>query len=167
MPEEKITSDDRGKELHAWDFPEFIKYTFTKRWLMIMAVLGVAVLTYAILNKIYLLIIIEILLLVIYLTRARRNPATINIKIMEDGVTLSNNKFYPWSDLKNFWIIYEPPEVKNLYLEFKTGIRPTLTIPLETQNPLSIRKTLLEYLPEDMEKENEPFSDGLSRTMKL
>ncbi|MCH7492666.1 hypothetical protein IID19_03715, partial [Patescibacteria group bacterium] len=62
---------------------------------------------------------------------------------------------------------YEPPEVKNLYFDFKTGIRPSISISLESQNPVNIRKKLLEYLEEDTEKENESFSDGLSRMLKL
>ena len=56
---------------------------------------------------------------------------------------------------------------KNLYFDFKTGIRPSLTILLGDQNPLTVRKILLEYLKEDTEKENETFTDTVSRLLKL
>ena len=47
------------------------------------------------------------------------------------------------------------------------GFRPSVTISLENQNPLEIRQILLEYLTEDVDKENESVSDGVSRLMKL
>ena len=49
----------------------------------------------------------------------------------------------------------------------KTGFRPSITISLENQNPIEIRNILLQYLLEDIDKENESFSDGLSRLMRL
>jgi hypothetical protein len=42
-----------------------------------------------------------------------------------------------------------------------------MPIPLENQNPLDIRKLLTEYLEEDLDKEDEPISEGLSRWLKL
>ena len=47
---------------------------------------------------------------------------------------------------KSFFIIYQPPEVKSLYFEFKALTKPRLVIPLKDQNPVEIRKTLLEHL---------------------
>ena len=64
-------------------------------------------------------------------------------------------------------MIYEPPEVKNLYIEFKNVLRPRLGIPLQNEKPLEIRDLLLKHLPENKEREHEPISDGLSRFFKL
>jgi hypothetical protein len=90
----------------------------------------------------------------------------IKLNIREDGLEIGRN-FYSYRDLNNFWIIYQPPEVKKIYVSFKSRIAAPLVISLENQNPLKIRKTLLEYLPEDLEKEEEPASDSLSRTFKI
>jgi len=62
---------------------------------------------------------------------------------------------------------YEPDEAKTLFFEFKNRVRPRLSIPLENKNPLKIRAILLKYLPEDVERENEPLSEQLSRLLKL
>ena len=99
--------------------------------------------------------------------RSRRNPALLRITITEDGIEIGDKNFYKWQDIDKFWIVYEPPAVKNLYLDFKAGLRPSITIFLENQNPLIVRKILLQYINEDTERENETFSDGFSRMLKL
>ncbi|KKU49315.1 MAG: hypothetical protein UX68_C0001G0063, partial [Parcubacteria group bacterium GW2011_GWA2_46_9] len=70
-------------------------------------------------------------------------------------------------DLKSFWIIYEPPEVKMLYFDFKNAWRPRLPIPLQDENPIEVRRLLLKYLEEDLSRESEPTSDALSRLLRL
>jgi len=168
MAEEKNDkSTDHGKILASWKFPEFIKHKKTKGWYVgaIIIICGLAI--FAIFTQSYLFLLIIIIFIIIYIIRGRREPMLLDIEITEDGVGLGQNSFYEWKEIKNFWIIYEPPEVKNLYFDFKAGIRPSISIFLENQNPINIRKILLEYLPEDTDKENESFSDGLGRMLKL
>ena len=171
MPEEKnITNEistDHGKILASWEFPEFKKTKKTTGWYIGMAILVGALVAFSIATQNYLFLIIIALFVIIYVLRSRREPTILNIQITEDGIGIGPQTFYEWKDVKSFWIIYEPPEVKNLYLDFKTGLRTSITISLENQNPLQIRKILLEYILEDTEKENETFSDGLHRTLKL
>lgn len=168
MAEEKNNKPaDHGKILAAWKFPEFIKYKKTNGWYTGAIIIICALAVFAILTPSYLFLLIIIIIITIYFIRSRREPILLDIAITEDGVKLGQNLFYEWKEIKNFWIIYEPPEVKNLYFDFKAGLRPSVSIFLENQNPLNIRKILLEYLPEDTDKENESFSDGLSRWLKL
>jgi hypothetical protein len=72
-----------------------------------------------------------------------------------------------WSELKDFWIMYKPPEVKQLYFSFKRTIRPDMNIGLVHQNPLKVREVLREYLLENIEREEEPASEVLTRYFKL
>jgi len=158
---------DHGKVLAAWDFPEFQKHKRTTAWYVVMALLIGALVIFAVATQNYLFLVIVILFVVIYVMRSRREPALLNIKITEDGLGIAQQTFYEWRDIKSFWIVYEPPSVKNLYVDFKASLRASITVALENQNPLKIRKILAEYIPEDLEKENETFSDGLSRMLKL
>ena len=167
MVDDDTIPNDKGELLVSWDFPEFTKYTRTMLWYIIAGIVVIGLITFAILTEGYLFLGIIILYVIIYFLRAKRDPSILKIQILEDGIQISNNTFYEWKDIKLFWIIYEPPEVKNLYLDFKAGFRPSITISLENQNPLNIRNTLLQYLMEDTEKENESFSDGFSRLLKL
>ena len=90
----------------------------------------------------------------------------INIVITEDGVLL-NDKFIEYEDFSAFYIIYYPPTIKNLYLQPKNSFKPVITISLEDQNPIIIRKILLQYLTEDLEKEEMPATESISHSLKL
>lgn len=165
MPEE-TKKEDHGKILASWTFPEFIKYERTIGWYIGISIVIIAIAVFAIMSKSYLFLIFIILVIGIYYLRGKREPTMIKFNITEDGLEVGES-FYQYKDIKNFWIIYEPPEVKMLYFDFKTGIRPRLSILLENQNPLKVRKILLDYLEEDLTKENESFTDGMMRMLKL
>lgn len=165
MPEE-IKKEDHGKTLVSWTFPEFVKYKRTIGWYIGIFIVLIAVLVYAIMTRSYLFLIFIILVVAIYYLRAKREPVMIKLNITEDGLEVGES-FYHYKDIKSFWIIYEPPEVKMLYFDFKSGVRPRLAVFLENQNPLKVRKTLLDYLEEDLTKENESLTDGIMRMLKL
>jgi len=76
-------------------------------------------------------------------------------------------KFYPFSELEKYWIIYNPPEVKTLYFEPKNIIKHRLSVPLLDADPLLIRSYLNQYLFEDLDVEEEPLSDRLGRILKM
>lgn len=158
---------DKGKLLVQWEFSEFKKYEISRLWYIVMGLIFIGLIFFSIVTQNYLFLIIIALFIVIYIIRHMRHPNTLDLIIFEDGVQIGDNSFYEWKEIKTFWIIYEPPEVKNLYFEFQTGLRPSIAITLKNQNPIEIRNLLKEYIQEDLDKENESFSDGLSRLMKL
>ena len=96
----------------------------------------------------------------------QRSDDEVEFKITEDGISI-NQKFYNYQDIQNFFIIYEPPEVKTLYFEPKSIISPRIPVALEDQDPVKIRELLLQYLDEDLDREDEPVSDQTSRLFKL
>src|SRR3989339_159307 len=51
--------------------------------------------------------------------------------------------------------------------EFKNVLRPRLSISLENMDPLTIRESLLKYLPEDLERTNRPLSEELASLFRL
>lgn len=167
MPKDLTKEDiNLGKTLSDWTFPEFIKYQYTRGWYISFLVILVLLLIFSIVttNILFALILI-IATTILYITR-KRNPENINFAITEEGITI-NHTLYQWLEIKNFWIIYEPPQVKNLYFEFKNLLLPRLPIPMQDQDPVTIREMLLEYIDEDIEREGEPISDNLSRKLKI
>jgi len=155
-----------GTVFFSWDFPEFGTAWKSKTWYKLAILIAVILLVYTFFTSNYLFSVIIILTSIIYFFQSFDSPLTINCQITEDGVAVGN-KFYDYRDLSKFWIIYEPPEVKNLYLEFTNPFKPRLGIPLFDQNPLAIRQVLEQYVDEDVERENEPISDGLARMFKM
>lgn len=168
MPEQNNElSKEHGQILASWEYLEFREHQRTKTWYIASGIVVALLVLFGILTQSYLFIIIVALFVFIYAMRFRRKPIMLPFQITEDGIQADPRSFYEWKDVRNFWIVYEPPEVKNLYLAFKSALRPSLTVSLENQNPLNIRKILLEYIPEDTERENESFTDGVKRIFKL
>ncbi|MEW6610163.1 MAG: hypothetical protein AB1352_00835 [Patescibacteria group bacterium] len=149
----------------AWSFPEYPKHERSVVWFIFALLIGGGLFAFALLSANYLFASIIIFIALIIALQHFRRPLTIDFSITEDGIALAG-KQVPWKDIKSFWMIYEPPEIKMLYFTFK-GFRPTLKIPLIDQNPLHIREALSPYVEEDLEKENESFSDAVGRMFKL
>lgn len=169
-PNEEITSskkNDHGTVFIAWEFPEYTKYFRGRLWYAVAIIIVAALVLYAVISDNYLFLLLIIIFIGIYALEHRRSPRKLTAQLTEDGLVIGKDTFYEWAIIKYFWIIYEPPEVKNVYFDFKSGIRPSISISLENQNPLKIRQILLEYIEEDPEKEKESFSDGLGRVMKM
>jgi len=170
---------DFGQVHFAWTFSEFPQYQRDRRWYMRAAVVTAIFLLYAILDprislmKPYLsfsgpnyLFAFLIILFALVISLHHRSDNTLEFKITEDGIML-NQRLYPYQEIRNFYIIYDPPAVKTLYFEPKSFFNPRIPVHLEDQDPVAIREVLNQYLSEDLEREDEPVSDHLSRLLKL
>ena len=164
--QQSTESIDHGKRFASWVFPEFEDHKRSKLWYIIASIVLIGLVIYGIASTNFLFAIFFALASFIYVIRMQRRPRIISFAITEDGLEV-HESFYAYKDLDKFWIVYEPPEVKTLYITFTSKIRPLLSIPLESQNPLVIREILLRYLKEDLERDNELLSDALQRELKL
>lgn len=155
-----------GQVLMSWQVPEFIKHQRGGYWYLMAVLVVIGVLAYAIFTGNFFLIVITILTVIILFVYHRQEPLRVKFALTEEGI-LIGQKFYPYKTINKFWIIYERTKNKAIYFDFKGIIRPHLDIPLAEQDPLAVRETLLKYLEEDLEKEEEPLLDSLSRFLKL
>ncbi len=155
-----------GKILAEWKVPEYIKYDKSIVWYVGAIALGLILLVHAIITSNFLFVIIILLVSSIVFIHERRHPDMIDFLILEGGIVMGD-KFYPYKNIESFWIIYEPPHIKLLYLGLTKSLRKELPIHLENQNPVKIRKILLDYLEEDLDKEEEATEEGLSRLFKM
>ncbi|MAF13669.1 MAG: hypothetical protein CMI53_02125 [Parcubacteria group bacterium] len=170
MAQEKSTTNsedtpDYGKVFFNWKFSEFPQYHRDSNWYVWGGIIVGFFLVYSFFtaNLLFgLIVIISALLIIMF----QRSNDEVEFKITEDGI-LVNNKFFEYKKIENFYIIYEPPEVKTLYFELTGFFNPRIPISFEDQNPVEVRDVLLKYLTEDLERENEPVSDQTSRMFKL
>jgi len=179
MAEDLESNKNYGKTHFSWSFPEFNQYDRSKNWYIKAGLVVFGLLLYAFLNPQislfwpyikfaapnYLfgfLVILFSLLILMY----HRNAEIVYFKITEDGV-LVNDALHRYKDIKNFYIIYDPPMVKTLYFEPKSFFNPRIPINLTDQNPVEIRELLTQYLEEDLDRENEPISEQVSRIFKF
>jgi len=163
--QEEIQKDEHGKILMSWKFPEYIKHQRTLGWWIGAVILVTGLLFYSFWDSNFLFGVFIITVLIIVVANNFREPRDLDFKILEDGLEIGT-RFYPWEDIKNFWIIYQPPEVKTLYFGFR-HLRPSIPVELQDSNPLKIRDILLKFLEEDLEQEKEFAGDELSRWLKI
>jgi hypothetical protein len=155
-----------GQELLGWQVDEFIRHNRTTAWYLVAATIGLTLLIYAIATANFLFAVIVLMIGLILLVTSFTEPARIEIHVTNLGVVIGGT-FYEYKDMKSFAVIYQPPEIRVLYLNFRSPWQPVLSIPLEEMDPNQVRETLLTYLTEDQEQDDERLTDTLRRLYKL
>jgi hypothetical protein len=158
--------NDIGQVQASWDFPEYIEANRSRQWYLLVSVILVLLIVYAVYSANFLFAVILVLAVFILVYQHFQSPRRISVAIGEDGIIV-DREFFPHKEIKSFHIIYEPPQVKFLYLEFKDKLQRYLAIPLETQNPLEIRRVLLNYVKENLAINDENFNEAFSRLLKI
>jgi hypothetical protein len=162
----EVQAPDYGEVFATWDFYEHEAHERGRWWYIIAIVVVVLLLGYSYFDQNFLLAVIVALTIIIFVITELRGPGFHNFAITEDGL-VAGPEFHPYKDLNNFFIIYQPPQVKALYFDPKSIFSPHIGVPLGDMNPNEIREILLNFLPEDLEKEEEPTSDFLGRLFKF
>jgi len=163
----KPATIDYGDEIISWQVPEYEKHNRTKAWYITASIVALLLLLYSFFSGNFLFAVIIIVVTLVIILHDGREPDSVKVNITDEGIIVGR-KFYDYDDLKDFSIIYKPRQkIKNLYFEFKNVIKPRLSIPLGDMNPLLIRKNLLKYLAEDLDRTDQPLSEGLAKLFKL
>ncbi|MBU2235676.1 hypothetical protein KKA01_01300 [Patescibacteria group bacterium] len=166
VKDETVPTENVGKTILQWKFPEYEEHVRGFVWYIVTGIISISLLIYAIIVSNFLFAIIIVIVDLIILIQINRKPDRIDFKITDEGVVIGTS-FTPYKNISNFWIIYNPPKVKTLYINYKATIRPDITIPLENKNPLRVREVLLQYIEEDLEKEEESNSEQIRKFLKL
>jgi hypothetical protein len=155
-----------GNVYYSWEVDERPKYNRGLLWYVIAFAVGGGLLVYSVYSANFLFaLMIVMFALIMYLTnmgKARR----VMFSITDLGIIMGE-AFYPYKDIRRFWFIYDPPDIKNLYLEFKSAFVPRMTVPMEDMNPNLVRQVLGQFVREDFSEDEEPFSEFLSRILKI
>ncbi len=155
---------DPAEILLEWKAREFIQFERHPSWYLAGGFIAAILLIIAVatLNFLFALIIIMIGLIIYIYTQ--KTPEYLNVQIAKTGMKI-NKRFFSYGDeISAFWILYKPPELKNLHFERKSTVSPNLVIELEDMDPIKVREILLKYLPEDTTQE-EKASDRISRKL--
>lgn len=149
----------------SWEAPEFPYYQKGTAWYLTVILISLAILAYAFWKKDYLMFATLLILSAVIVALAQKKPKTFTITLSGQGIHL-NRDLYPYKNLKYFWITYQPPEIKTLNFETTSYFNRDLAVQLGDEDPNAIREFLLQYLPEDSEKE-ESFAERLQRNLKV
>jgi len=150
-----------------WQVPEYDEHERGKRWYIFFSVAAFLLVLYAFFSNNFLFAVIIIISAIVIVLRDGQKPSLLKVSLASEGVTVGK-KFHDYDEFKNFSLIYKPnQEVKNLYFEFNNVLKPRLSLPLKNTDPLLIRKYLLKYLAEDLERKDQPLSEALAKILKL
>lgn len=155
-----------GKIVYEWYVQEYEQYDRSKRWYLIASLLGVSLVAYALITANYMFALVVALFGIVLYLHEMQPPLNVYFAITETGIIVGQ-KYYKYSELSGFWLIYNPPEVKNLYFRMKYILRNRLRVPLQDFDPRPIREYLSQFMVEEIDEEEEPLSDRLARILKV
>ena len=166
MVRKQKTTDNINKDI-SWEVSEYEKHSRGKGWYIFSSIVSFLLILYSFLTGNFLFAIIIIIATIVVVLHDGQETTLVKISLTEEGVVVGR-KFYDYDEFENFSIVYKPKQgIKNLYFEFKSVVRPRLSIPLEKINPLLVREKLLKYLEEDLDRTDQPLSEELAKLFKL
>ncbi len=148
----------------SWRTPEFVYYEKSPDWYWALAIVTLALMAVAILQRDFLFGVLIVISSFAVLLYSVRRPKTVTIILSGAGVQI-DDRLFSYDTLKSFWIFYRLGEEKELSVHSDRVVAPHIKIPLGPTNPNEVREYLLSYLPE--QKQEESFIDLLARLMKF
>lgn len=160
----KSAAPEENKEfislIFQWETEEFKKTVKTKEWFFAGAIIGVAFIIVAIIQKNFLFAIVVLLAGFLVYIYSQKEPRKVSFAISNKGIVVGK-RLYEYDSLKSFWIFYEPPRIKELSLVSQKTFMPSLSLPLGDADPVKLREALIRFLPEV--KQDEDLSDIIAK----
>lgn len=150
---EYLISDLKKSSLIFWQINKKA-LIFSQRQKIIIFSILLLLIGFGLLTDNLLFSIITILIgLLLWIFQNEKKDDLDTFGITEKGV-FANDSFYEFSNLKSFWVFLESEENrKELFLENKSLLQKEIHLPIIPAIAQDIRKTLLEYLPEEKPEE--------------
>jgi hypothetical protein len=163
---EMLAQMAEAQDVFVWEAPAWDRHERGSNWYLWMSLVAMALAAYGVLTANYLFSFIIILIAIILILAGNEEPHRVLVQVGHNGIVV-DGKLYLYDDLHSFSIIYHPPETKVMYIDHSRSLRPRLRIWLADEDPVAIRSHLKQYLTEDLDLQEEHFSDTLGRLLKL
>lgn len=149
-----------------WRAPEYVHHEKSILWFIIAGVIAAGFVVYDLMSGGWSFSIAIIVFCGTYYLFYRHSPNIVEVKISKMGIKIGRHCF-PYSHLKSFWIVYDPPFVKKLYFRMSSKFKPDISIALEEfTDPTELRTVLSSHLTEN-KGQHEPLADTLVRVFRL
>lgn len=166
MGDEQTSEAGRGGAVIAWEIDEYPRQTRSRNWYLVMGIVGVALIIYSIATANFLFAVIVLMAGIITLLSDFKHPDRVAVAVTTTGIQVGD-AFYEFRSVRDFSVAYEPPEVKILYLTFHRFWQPMLAIPLEDTDPNAVRRELLPFCLENLDRTSETLTETIKRVYKL
>ncbi|MCC7357043.1 hypothetical protein IT408_00870 [Candidatus Uhrbacteria bacterium] len=155
-----------AQDTFVWESPLWEAHPRSSRWYWWMALVVVLFFGYALFTANYLFAFIVILTGIILVLAGNEAPRRGLVQIGHNGIVYDGT-FYLYEKIHDFALVYQPPELKLLYIQPKNALKPRLRIELEDQDPILLRNHLKTYIDENTVLRGEHYSDIFARLLKL
>lgn len=163
---EEHSLPDFNRAVFSWVTQEYLQHPKSASWWAGAAIVVVIASIIEALTGSWTMLAATLTFAIAYWTTHEFHPPQYTkINLSELGVKIGYRKI-PYENIEFFWIIYNPPEVKRLFLRVKDSLFPDLVIELDDQDPQAIRAFLEKHLVE-VTGVKEHFTDQLLRLLKL
>ena len=109
--------------------------------------------------------IATILLAGVYFLASREHPRTQKVEINDLGIKI-DDKFHPYSNIRYFWILYNPPLTATLNFALVGRVGKLITAQLGGQDPAPVRNFLRTQIPE-VQGRKESFFDSIGKLLRI
>jgi hypothetical protein len=155
-----------AQDAFVWEAPEYERYERGPRWYLIMSIVALVGVAYAIWTANFLFAFLILLAAIILVLAGNEHPKRTLVQVGHNGVVWQGD-YLPFERIRDFAIIYQPPDVKVLYLNPRNIVLPRLRIDIGDQDPVVLREHFKQYLDEDLALRDEHASDMLARLFRL
>jgi len=149
----------------SWHSPQYLRFRRGIVWYLLAGLINLSLLAYAIWAGVWTMALVFALLPVVFLVEHRNKPEVVEAVISQFGIKFGVIQT-PFSDIKSFWILHDPPHVDELHILTNQRWNPEITIPLVGTDPTVVRQYLVTQIPE-WEGRKQSFVDTIVRILKL
>lgn len=151
--------------LMAWKAPEYVYHEKSFIWFFVAALIALALIIYGLETGSWTFSLAIAVFAGTYYLSHRIKPKIVDVKISKIGIKIGRHIF-PYSHIRGFWIVYNPPFVKKLYFKMTSKLHPHVVVLFENEDPATVRGVLSSHI-EELKGIDEPFSDTLTRLLRL
>ena len=156
-----------GELVMYWTVKDFHRHERSILWYVLFFVIGIALILYAILTANYIFAVLLVMIGAFMVIRHFQDPQDVPVVILTTGIAIGNH-YHEWDEVKDFAIVYEPPEVRKLYVDFNRLRHPYVSLDIpEEMDPNDLREAMLEFADEDLDRKDEHLTDLVSRLYKF
>lgn len=149
----------------AWVAQEYPYHEKSLLWFIIAGTILLSLIVYGLLTDGWTFSMALIVAAGAYYVSHRNPPEIVPISVTNKGIKVGKHTFaYP--SIKCFWIVYDPPHTRRLYIRLHARLAVNIAIELEDVDVNDLRKELLKHLAEHTVSE-EPFTETLIRLLRL
>jgi hypothetical protein len=150
--------------IYSWAAPEFLYHKKSLSWhLAVYSVILLLVGVMFILKQWFAIPVFLLIAVLIY-QYAEVKPRNVDVAITRLGIMVGE-KFYPFSEIRVFWILYNPP-LKQLNFELTKRFSPVISVSLKGVDSGSVKDILSINIVED-DTRTEDLMDRMIRFIRF